>query len=130
MPYEYYLLRRTNANRTNASTLRLCKKLKSPELTFRERNYTGEDHFIIFDFLNRLVEEADTLDISEVQMMVLIPHLIKDAGEQYRTSTNGALTGTSGGIVHWPGTVQYLLSTYGTVTTIGKSMTSVNYVNR
>lgn len=113
MSYRYYRLCRKTATRTDASTLLLRKTLESLELPFREPTFTGEGLIIIFDFLTRLVEETDTLDISEGHMMVLLGDLlIKGAGEQYCTNTNVSSTGTSGGIIHYLDAVQYMLRTY------------------
>lgn len=62
------------------------------------RNFSGKDPMRIFDFLTRLSEEAETLDISEGHLMVLLTHLLTgNAGEQYRAASNGSRSGNFGG---------------------------------
>lgn len=58
---------------------------------FKDRKFSGEDLILIFDFLTRLVEEADTLKVITDQLMVLLTHLITgNAGDQYRSASNGS----------------------------------------
>lgn len=84
-------------------------------MSFRERKFKGEDPILLLNFLTSLVEEADTVDISEGQMIVLARHLlIKYDGEQYHARTNASLAGASGGIFHWAKAVRHLLRTYAT----------------
>lgn len=62
--------------------------------------------------------------------MVLLPHLLNTAAEQYCGSTNGYRTGTSGGIVYWPEAVQYLLCLYATDTAICEALNDFREVRK
>ena len=61
MSYRYYRLIDTTAMRTHEKTTRLHKTLKNIELTMREHKFSGEDSILIFNFLSRVVKEADVL---------------------------------------------------------------------
>lgn len=55
------------------------------------------------------------MDSSEVQFMVLLPHLLTgSAGVHCRAAANGSRSGRIGGIIHWHVAVQHLLRTYAT----------------
>lgn len=52
----------------------------------KDFKFSGEEQIILFDFLNRLVEDADTLDVSEGQLMVCLWHMLtKTAAREYRS---------------------------------------------
>lgn len=70
MPDRYYRLAATTTNRTSTTTTRLHRTLKKIELTMKDFNFSREDPILIFDFLRRLVQEDDTLDMNEGQLMV------------------------------------------------------------
>ena len=75
----------------------------------KEYKFSGEDPILIFDFLSRLVEEADTNGMSEGQLMVCLPHMLTTkAAQQYRSASNSS---RSNGLKYWPVAVQYLLRT-------------------
>ena len=112
MSYRYYRLFNMTAARTQDSTTRLHRSLKNLKLTMQDHKFFGEDPILIFDFLGRTVEEADTLGMNEAQLVTCLPHLLtKTAAQQYRSiaSRSGA-----GGLTKWPEAVQYLLRTYAT----------------
>lgn len=74
--YCYYRLRLKSQDRTHSETFGLRKTLQNLELIFKDRKFSGEDPIVCFDFLTWLVEEANTFDISEGQLMVLLPHIL------------------------------------------------------
>ena len=112
MSYRYYRLTDTTAARTQDSTTRLHRLLKNIELTMREHKFDGEDPILIFDFLSRAVEEADTLAMNEGQLVICLPHLLtKTAAQRYRSIASRSRDGK---MTRWPEAVQYLLRTYGT----------------
>lgn len=90
MSHRYYVLHLTNQDCNHNETFRLRKTLQNLELIFKDPKISGEDQILILDFLTRLVEEADTWDISEGQLMVMYPSLLKgNAYDQYRAAANG-----------------------------------------
>lgn len=91
----------TSQELTHAEAFRLCETLQNFELTFKDLKFSGEGPIIICNFLTRLVDEADALDISEVQLIVLLPHLLLVvSSDQYRAATNGSQSGMACGIVN------------------------------
>ena len=89
--------------------MRLHKMIKNLHLTLRERKFDGTDQILVFDLLERFVEECETLKMSEGQALVSLPHLLKGREEtQYHGRSNSAGTG---GVSSWPEVVQYLLPT-------------------
>lgn len=54
---------------------------------FEDQRFSVEDPILIFEFLTRIVKEADTLDISKIQLVVLLFHLLAvSAGDYYRAA--------------------------------------------
>ena len=128
LSYRYYRLHKTNANRSSATMTRLHKTLKNLELTMREYKFSGEDPILIFDFLSRLVEEADTNSMTEGQLMVCLPHMLtKSAAKQYRAACNSS---RSAGLKYWPEAVQYLLRTYATETAIREAVRDLENIRQ
>ena len=112
MSVRYYRLADTTETRTQDLTTRLHRVLKNLELTMKEHKFSGEDPILVFDFLGRTVEEADTLAMNEGQLVICLPHLLtKTAAERYRSIAPRA---RGGQMTRWPEAVQYLLRTYGT----------------
>lgn len=98
---------------------------------FKDRKNSGEDAILIFDFLNRLVEAADTLEISEDQHMVLLTHFLAgSAADQYRAAANGSRSDNVGGIFHWLKAVQHLLPTYTTEQSITEAIDELNNIGQ
>ena len=59
-----------------------------------------------------MVEECDTLGMSEAQSFMALPHFLSDnARTQFRAMQSGSRTS---GVTCWPEGVQYLLRTYAT----------------
>jgi len=107
---------------------RLHKTLKNLELTMKEYKFSGEHAILIFDFLSRLVEEADTNGMSEGQLMVCLPHMLtKTAAQQYRAASNSS---RSSGLKYWPEAVQYLLRTYATETAIHEAVDDLDNIRQ
>lgn len=51
---------------------------------FKDRKFSGEESKIILKFLTRPMEETDALEISEGQLIALLPHLIaKSVTDKY-----------------------------------------------
>lgn len=69
MSYCYYRVMNTRHIRTHQSTTPLHKSLKKIELTMRDQRFSGEDLVLVFDFLTRVVEEADSLGMNEVNSL-------------------------------------------------------------
>lgn len=64
------------------------------ELKKNDLKFSGEDLIIIFDFLDRLVEEADTLDISEGQLMGFLMHMFTETvAREYSSTSSGNRVG-------------------------------------
>lgn len=81
--------------------------------------FYGEDPILIFDFLSRLVEEADVLYKKEGQIMVCLSHILtKTADLEYSLLSIRYL---SGGLSSTSESVQYFLSTYATESVLGEA---------
>jgi hypothetical protein len=116
MSYRYYRLNKTSHTRDHARTHQLHRLLKNLELSFKDSKFTGKDPVLIFDFLTRMVEECDTLGMSEAQAYMALPHFLSDtARTQYRAMHTGS---RSSGVTCWPEAIQYLLRTYATPSAI------------
>lgn len=112
MSYHYYRLPLSTHGCSNADTFCLRKTLQKLNLVFKNRKFLGENPILIFDFLTRLIEEADTLEKSEGKLMVLLPHLLTGgAGAQYRAAANGCRSGRLSGIIQRSEAVKHLLRT-------------------
>lgn len=112
MSYGYYSLLNTRETCTHDSTTCLQKTLKNIELTIRDHKFSGENPILVFDFLTRIVEGADTLGMSEGQLIVFYPHLLtKNAAQRYRSSSNNSRPGS---ILCSPEAAQYIHRTYAT----------------
>lgn len=128
MSYRFYRLLNTTATRTQDSTTRLHRTLKNLELTMKENKFTGEDPILIFDFLSRTVEEADTLAMNEGQLVTCLPHLLtKTAAQQYRSIASRSRSGT---LTKWPEAVQYLLRTYATDRAIQEAVEALENIRQ
>lgn len=87
--------------------------LQNLELTLKDREFSGENPILIFEFLTNLVEDTDTLYINAGELMAFKPHRLSvSACDQLRTAANGSRSGNSGFIFHNPEAVQHLLRTY------------------
>lgn len=75
MSYRSYQFFKTDQRRNAEATNNLSRLLKSLDFTFKEHKFSGAEPILVFDFLTRIVEEADMLNISEGQLFVLLPHL-------------------------------------------------------
>ena len=89
----------------------------------QEEKFTGTDPIQIFDILTKLVEECDTLDMSEAQAFMALPRFLKSVAQaQYRAMQNGL---KSGGFSYWPEGIQYLLRMYATPAAIRNAMSDL-----
>lgn len=79
----------TRPIRTHRSKNRLHKTLKNIELTMRDHRFSGEDYVFVFDFLTRVVEEADTFGMNEKQLIVFLLDLLTKNAAHYFRSTSG-----------------------------------------
>ena len=76
MSYLYYHLSRPYHSRNTASMTMVHKMIKNLYLTIRERKLDGTHPILVLDFLERLVEECDTLKMPEGQALVALPHFL------------------------------------------------------
>ena len=75
MSYRYFRPLHTTSMRTHETTTRLHKTLKNIDLTMRKHKFSGEDTILGFDFLSRVVEEADLLGMNEGQLVLSLIHI-------------------------------------------------------
>lgn len=123
MNYRYYRLKSPDNSRTSTQTGNVHRLIKSMNLSMSEFKFDGTDPILVFDFLTRMVEEADTLKMTEAQAYLALPHYLSgQASRTYRSSRNGA---HSGGVSCWPEAVQYLLRTYATASAIREAVSTV-----
>ena len=114
MSYRNYRLTDTTQYRTRHQTGKVWDLIKRLEVTMKDYCFTGGDPILIFEFLNRFVDEADMLDMTEAQAFITLPYFLKGyAHEQFRTIKD-ASTAAEGGVTSWPEAVQYLLRSYAT----------------
>lgn len=77
---------------------------------FKDRKFSGEDPILIFELLKRIFQDAETLKISDGQLMVFLPHLLTGIdGDKCLATDNGSRSGNVGGIVNWPEAVHNLM---------------------
>jgi len=110
--YRYYRLSDTRQTRSAMETKLLREQTKSFQTSFDKTKFNGEDPVMVFDFLMKFVEEADTLHVSEAHAFLILPKVLSGrADRQLRSVRNGS---RSGGVTCWPEAVNYLLRTYAT----------------
>lgn len=116
MDYRYYRLHNLGSRRSSDSTIAIRKHIKSLDVTMKDYKFDGSDPVLVFDFLTRLTEEADTIGMTESQAYIALPHYLSgDAATHFRASRHG---GRSGGIYNWPSAVNHFLATYATPSAI------------
>lgn len=131
MPYRHYRLRLTSHGGSHTDTFRPRKPLQNLEAMFKDRTFSGEDPILIFDFWTRLVEEAETLEIFQGQLMVLLPYLLAgSAADQYQAAANGSRSGSIGAIFHWTEAVQHLVQRYETEQRITEAIENFNDIHQ
>lgn len=86
----------------------------------KEYKFSGEYQILIFDILSLLIEETDTNEMSEGQLMVCMPHLLtRTATRQYRSACNSSY---ASGLRYWMEAGQNLPRTFATETAIRKAV--------
>lgn len=94
----------------------------------KDLKFSGQYLILIFDFLSRLLKEAETVEINEGQLMVCIPYMLtKTASRDYNSSSSGNRTY---GISYWPEAVKYFLRMYATDTAIRKETADLEAIYR
>lgn len=89
MYWRFLRLRLTSHGSSKDYDLGLRKTLQNSELVFEDRKFSGEELNLIFDFFRRLVEEEDTLEIIDGQIIVAFTHLLpRNCENQYRSAPN------------------------------------------
>ena len=97
----------------HARTTQLHRLLKHLDISFGKRKFSVQDPILILDFLTRMVEECDTLGMSEAQEFMALPQFLSDnARTLYRAMKS---VSRISGVTCWPEGVQYLLRTYDTL---------------
>ena len=109
MNYRYYRLADIRQTRSAFETKILRDQAKTFQSTFDNTKFSGDDPILVFDFLMKFVEEADTLNVSEDHAFVIIPKVLKGRAERWlRSIRNGS---RSGGVTCWPYVVNSMLRT-------------------
>ena len=114
LSYRYYRLNRTTHSRSAKETGKVRDHIKRLELTMQRHRFSGEDPILVLDFLNKMVDEANTLGMSEAQAYLSLPYFLSGSAESQFRAVRTASTSSHGGISCWPEAVQYLLRTYAT----------------
>lgn len=58
-------------------------------LIIRDLKFSGEVPILTFELLTLVVEEANSLEVNEVQLIVFLLHLlIKNAAQHFRSASN------------------------------------------
>ena len=77
LDYRYYRLKRQTSKRTGRKTGKVRDQIKRMAYSLEEYRFTGEDPIMVFDFLARFCDEADTLEMSEAQAYVALPYFFR-----------------------------------------------------
>lgn len=94
----------------------------------KEFKFSGEDLILVFDFLSHLVEEADSIDINEGQLMVYIPHMLnKTATRKYRSNSSENRANV---LEYWSEAMQYFLRAYSTDSAIREAPEHLENIRR
>lgn len=75
-----------------------------------DQKFIGKDPVFVLDILTRLVEETDTLDMSEGHLIFFLLNTVTNNAAQYFRSNSSHRHYV--GLVCWLDAVQYLLHTY------------------
>lgn len=95
------------------------------------KNYIFNGVYLIriFDFLTRLVNEADKLNMSEAQAYVALPTFLGDPTEtEFRTSLSGG--SSHGSVTCWPEAIRYLLRTYARPTEMREALKNIRPIHQ
>ena len=112
MNYRYYRLSDIRQTRSALETKLLRDQAKTFQSTFDTTKFSGEDPILVFDFLMKFVEEADTLNVSETHAFIILPKVLKGRAERWlRSIRHGS---RSGDVTCWPEAVNSMLRTYAT----------------
>ena len=85
----------------------------------KDYKFDGSDPVLVFDFLTRLTEEADTIGMSVALTFIALPHYLSGrAASHFHAAKHG---GHSGGVFNWPSAVNHFLATYATHAAIRNS---------
>ncbi|CAN8070507.1 unnamed protein product [Agarophyton chilense] len=128
--YRYYRLKVKSKKRSGCETAKIKDHIKRLKIGLNDLTFDGKTPILVIEFLNRFVAEADTLEMSEPQAFLSLPHFLKGfALEQYR-SVCGSLTADEGGVTSWPEAVQYLLRSYSTSNAIRQAILDLRDVTQ
>ena len=128
MSYRFYRLSRPESRRDSRTTGMVGQLIKRMGLNIDEHKFDGSDPIMVFDFLSRFVEEADTLAMSEAQAYLCLPYfLTHTASSAFRAAKAGSQTG---GVKVWPEAVQFLLRTYATNGAIRQALAAFRSVRQ
>lgn len=90
--------------------------------------FDGTDPVMVFDFLKRLTEEADTINMTEPQAFLATPHYLESpASDSFRAAKHGSHTGE---VTNWPSVVNYFLETYATPAAIRDATLANQYLKQ
>lgn len=78
LSYRYYLLANNTATPTTTSVMRIYRIVKNLEVTMNTFKFLGEDPILIYDFLSRLVREADVLEKDGGKVMACLSHMLAE----------------------------------------------------
>lgn len=128
MNYRYYRLYDTTMIRNADDSKKLREQIKTFQAAFEGTKFSAEDPIMVFDFLTRFVEEADTLGVSEAHAFLILPKLLIGRAERHlRSIRNGA---RSGGVKCWPEVVNHFLRTYATPAAIRNAVNDLRNIRQ
>ena len=92
LDYRYYRLRRTSQSRSSRDTGKAKEYVKRMEYILKEYSFNGTGPIRVLAFLEKFVEEADILRMSEEQAFIALPKLLtgllKDQHDAIRGSAD------------------------------------------
>ncbi|CAN8076119.1 unnamed protein product [Agarophyton chilense] len=128
--YRYYCLKVKSKKRSGRETVKVKDHIKRLKIGLNDLTFDGKTPILVTESLTRFVAEADTLEMSEPQAFVSLPHFLKGlALEQYR-SVCRSLPADESGFTSWPEAVQYFLCSYKTSNAIRQAILDLRDVTQ
>lgn len=114
LDYRFYRLDRTSHKRSSRQTGKVKGFVDRLRLSMKDILFSGDDAILIFEFLRRFVEEANTNNMNEAQAYLALPKLLSGFALDQYLAVKDTSSPRDGGVTNWPEAVQYLLRAYAT----------------
>ena len=130
MNYRYYRLKRRSQTRSAKETGKVNSLVNKIDTSLGKRKFSGSDPVLIFNALMALVAEADQLKMSEAQLFLALPKLLRgDARVDFEATQEGTRS-SADGVEGWPEAVNYLLQVHAQPHVITSALKDVQEVTQ